>query len=232
MLTIRPAQERGYFDYGWLKTYHTFSFADYRDPQHQRFRHLRVINEDWVSPGQGFGEHPHRDMEIVTYILSGQLEHRDSLGHGSTLKAGEFQRMSAGRGVTHSEFNPSATEPTHLYQIWLFPDEKSIEPSYEQKRFSAAERIGRWQLVASREARDGALKINQDAQIFLADLAAGQSLIYEQLATRHSWLQVLRGSATVSGQLLQAGDGLAVSDEAAWQITSRSDSELMLFDLA
>lgn len=197
-----------------------------------RFRALRVMNEDQVAPGQGFGTHPHNDMEIVTYILSGELEHRDSMGNGEILHAGEFQRMTAGTGVTHSEFNPSATEPVHLYQIWLYPERKGLTPSYEQKQFSPEDRRNRLQLVASPNASHGALKIHQDARILLGDLQADHSLSYGISADRHAWLQVLRGEVTVNGEHLRSGDGLAVSDERSLTVESDSDSELMLFDLA
>lgn len=235
MKSLRRSDERGFADHGWLKTYHTFSFADYRDPQHVHFRALRVMNEDWVAPGQGFGEHPHRVMEIVTYVLEGQLEHRDSMGNGEVLRTGEFQRMSAGSGITHSEFNPSPTEPVHLYQIWLFPAEKGIEPSYQQRPFPPSGRQGRWQLVAAPHGEDGAdgpLTIHQDASIYLANLTAGASLDRQIAAGRHAWLQVLRGDAQVEAHSLAAGDGLAISDETAFQVSSREGAELMLFDLA
>lgn len=232
MKRIRKSAERGYADHGWLKTHHTFSFADYRDPQHVHFRALRVMNEDWVGPGQGFGEHPHHDMEIVTYVLSGQLEHRDSMGNGEILRPGEFQRMTAGRGITHSELNPSATEPVHLYQIWLFPQQKGLEPSYEQRPFSADDRQGKWQLVASPDAANGSLRIHQDARIYLADLAAGQTITQALQPSRHAWLQVLRGSIQVDNLELSAGDGLAISEEPRLQVLAADAAELMLFDLA
>ncbi|MCO6458662.1 MAG: pirin family protein [Pirellulaceae bacterium] len=232
MMQIRRARDRGHADHGWLDTYHTFSFASYQDPRHMRFRALRVMNEDVVAPGQGFGTHPHHDMEIVTYVLSGALEHRDSMGNGQVLRPGEFQRMSAGTGITHSEFNPSATEPVHLYQIWLFPERKGIEPSYEQKQFPAAERHNRWRLVASRDAQDGSLRIHQDARIYLANLAAGHSVDHTLAADRHAWLQVLRGRVTLSGVLLDTSDGAAVSDQALLAVRAEQDAEIMLFDLA
>jgi quercetin 2,3-dioxygenase len=232
MKKLRPSAERGFGDHGWLRTFHTFSFADYRDPRNVQFRALRVMNEDWVAPGQGFGEHPHHDMEIVTYVLEGQLEHRDSMGNGEVLRPGEFQRMSAGTGITHSEFNPSATEPVHLYQIWLFPQTKGIEPSYEQRPFPASDRKNRWQLVAAPDGAEGSLTIHQDARIYLADLAAGDSLSRQIDEHRHAWLQVLRGEAVVDGYIMQAGDGLAISDERDFQVSSQQGTELMLFDLA
>jgi redox-sensitive bicupin YhaK (pirin superfamily) len=232
MKAIRLAQERGHADHGWLKTYHTFSFAEYRDPKHIHFRALRVMNEDWIAPGQGFGEHPHHDMEIVTYVLEGQLAHRDSMGHVEVLRAGEFQRMSAGTGITHSEFNASPTEPVHLYQIWLFPSQKAVEPSYEQRLFPESERRGEWQLVAAPGGTDGALTIQQDARVYLANLAGGQSLERSIQLGRHTWLQVLRGDIVMDDQLLNAGDGVAISDEQSLNLSSGEGAEVMLFDLA
>jgi len=232
MIQVRRANERGHANHGWLKTYYTFSFDSYRDPNHIRFRSLRVMNEDIIAPGQGFGTHPHHDMEIVTYVLEGALEHKDSMGNGEVLHAGEFQRMSAGTGITHSEFNPSPDEPVHLYQIWLFPESKGIEPSYEQKRFPQEGRRNRLQLVASRDAEDGSLLIHQDARIYLADLKAGQRLQHELAPGRHAWLQVLRGRVTLNGTELGTSDGAAVSDEAALAIEADGAAELMLFDLA
>ncbi len=232
MIRIRKAQERGHANHGWLDTYHTFSFSTYQDPQHTRFRSLRVMNEDFVAPGQGFGTHPHHDMEIVTYVLAGALEHKDSMGNGEVLRPGEFQRMSAGTGITHSEFNPSSTEPVHLYQIWLFPERKGIEPSYEQKRFPEEERRNRLRLVASREAEHGSLTIHQDARIYLSSLDAGRSLDYALPAGRHAWLQVLRGRVSLNGVPLQTSDGAAVSDETELKIQADENAEIMLFDLA
>jgi redox-sensitive bicupin YhaK (pirin superfamily) len=232
MITIRPANERGHADHGWLDTYHTFSFSSYRDPRHMRFRALRVMNEDVVAPGQGFGTHPHDNMEIVTYVLSGALEHRDSMGNGEVLRPGEFQRMSAGTGITHSEFNPSASEPVHLYQIWLFPAQKGIEPSYEQKRFDESERHNRLRLVASPDAADGSLTIHTDARVYLASLDAGQQVTQQLAPGRHAWLQVLRGALTLNGQQLATSDGAAVSEETRLAIAAPEAAEVMLFDLA
>jgi len=232
MIQIRKAADRGHADHGWLNTFHTFSFGSYEDPQHTRFRDLRVMNEDWVAPGQGFGTHPHRDMEIVTYVLEGAVEHRDSMGYGEVLRPGEFQRMSAGTGITHSEFNPSATEPTHLYQIWLFPERKGITPSYEQKQFAEDGRRNRLQLVASRDATKGSLLIHQDARIFLSRLDAGNQVICDLRTGRHAWLQVLRGSVSLNGETLQTSDGAAVSDVSQLKIQATTDAEIMLFDLA
>lgn len=232
MIQIRKAAERGHADHGWLNTYHTFSFASYSDPQQMGFRALRVINEDWVQPAEGFGTHPHRDMEIVTYVLEGALEHRDSMGNGEILRAGEFQRMSAGSGITHSEFNPSEHEPVHLYQIWLRTERPGIEPSYEQKRFPDAELRNRLRLVASRDAADGSLVIYQDARVYLARLDAGVEISFPVEPNRHAWLQVLRGDVELNGQPLATSDGAAVSLESLLTIRATSAAEIMLFDLA
>jgi quercetin 2,3-dioxygenase len=232
MITIRRAGDRGHANHGWLDTWHTFSFGSYRDPRHMGFRSLRVMNEDFVAPGQGFGTHPHRDMEIVTYVLEGALEHRDSMGNGEVLKPGEFQRMSAGTGITHSEFNPSDSEAVHLYQIWLLPERKGIEPSYEQKRFAEDERRNRLRLVASRDVADGSLLIHQDARVFLSTVDGGQQVPYEVAEGRHAWLQVLRGNISLNGHDLDTSDGAAVSDERSLTILAVGDAEVMLFDLA
>jgi quercetin 2,3-dioxygenase len=231
MITVRRSNDRGHLDHGWLDTYHTFSFGSYHDPEHLQFRSLRVMNEDWVAAGHGFPTHPHRDMEIVTYVLEGALEHRDSMGNGEVLRPGEFQRMTAGTGITHSEFNPSPTEPVHLYQIWLFPDRKGHTPSYEQKRFDEAGRRNQFQLVASPDAADGSLRIHQDAMIHLATLEAGRELRTELAVGRHAWLQVLRGTVTLNGVELEVGDGAAVS-ERELTISADQAAEVMLFDLA
>ncbi len=231
MLRLRKAADRGQFDHGWLQTAHTFSFGDYRDPDQMGFRVLRVINEDFVAPGQGFGMHGHRDMEIVTIVLSGALEHRDNLGNGEVLRPGEFQRMSAGAGMMHSEFNPSATEAVHLYQIWLLPEKRGLAPSYEQKPFDAADRTNRWQLVASPDAADGSLRIHQDARLYLANLAAGQTMHRDLAVGRHGWLQVLGGSLEVNGVSLAMSDGLAMSDVARLDLRAIEDAEALFFDL-
>lgn len=232
LIQIRRAMERGYVHHGWLETYHKFSFGDYRDREHMSFRSLRVMNEDIVAPGRGFGTHPHQDMEIVTYVLEGVLEHRDSMGHGEILRPGEFQRMSAGTGITHSEFNPSESEPVHLYQIWLFPHTKGLTPGYEQKTFPPGERRNKLQLVASQDGQSGSLRINQDARIYLSDVTADAILQHQLPDRRHGWLQVLSGSLTLNGDRLDTGDGAAVSDEALLNIQAIKDAELMLFDLA
>jgi redox-sensitive bicupin YhaK (pirin superfamily) len=232
MMQIRKSRERGHFNHGWLDTYHTFSFAGYQDARHINFRALRVMNEDRIEPGEGFGTHGHRDMEILTYVLEGALEHRDSLGNGSVLRPGEFQRMTAGTGIEHSEFNPSPDQPVHLYQIWLFPRRKGLTPSWEQKAFPAADKDGRLRLVAGPDGADGALVIHQDARVYLCSLDGGQSVTYPLQSTRHAWLQVLRGVVELNGQSLSAGDGAAFSEEAALTVRARGAAEVMLFDLA
>ena len=232
MIRVRKASERGHFDHGWLDTHHTFSFSRYYDPRHMGFRVLRVINEDWVLPGRGFGSHPHEDMEIVTYVLDGALAHRDSLGTGSTIRPSELQRMTAGTGIVHSEFNPSETEPVHLYQIWLLPEKEGLEPSYEQRAFPEAERHNQLRLVASPDGRDGSLAIRQDARLFLASVEEGREVSQDLAPGRHAWLQVLRGDVTLNGTPLAAGDGAALSDETALTIRAEAPSEVLLFDLA
>lgn len=232
MLTKRAGIERGHGQHGWLDTYHTFSFSDYYAPDHMGFRGLRVINEDRVAPGEGFGMHGHRDMEIVTYVLEGALEHRDSLGTGEILRPGELQRMTAGRGIQHSEFNPSDRDPVHLYQIWILPREKGLTPSYEQKAFAAAERHNRWRLVASPDGTDGSLTIQTDAKLYLATLEKDQSVVHELKPGRHAWLQVLRGEVQVGEVSLTAGDGLAVTEEQALAVRAAVPAEVLLFDLA
>jgi redox-sensitive bicupin YhaK (pirin superfamily) len=232
MIRIRRSAERGHFDHGWLDTFHTFSFSDYYDSDHMGFRALRVINEDRVAPGQGFGMHGHRDMEIVTLVLSGALEHRDSLGHGEVLRPGELQRMTAGTGIRHSEFNPSATEPVHLYQIWLLPERRNLEPGYEQKAFAPESQQDRWRLVASPDGRDGSLTIRQDAELSLTSLSPGRELAYRLREGRHAWLQVLRGSVALNGQSMRAGDGAAVSGEEGLTVKSAEAADVLLFDLA
>ena len=232
MIQVRKAAERGHFDHGWLDTYHTFSFGDYYDPAHMGFRSLRVINDDRVQPGQGFGMHGHRDMEIVTYVLDGALEHKDSMGNGSIIRAGELQRMTAGTGVRHSEFNPSDTEWVHLYQIWLLPERKGLEPSYEELAVGEEEKRGRFRLVASPDGADGSLTIHQDARLYLASLLPGQAVAHAIERGRAAWLQVLRGSVNVLGNDLAAGDGVAVTDENAISVQAAVPSEVLLFDLA
>jgi hypothetical protein len=231
MITIRKANERGHANHGWLDTYHTFSFAGYRDTEHMRFRVLRVINEDRVAPGKGFGTHPHNDMEIITYVLDGALEHKDSMGNGSVIRPGDVQHMSAGTGVMHSEFNHSETETVHLYQIWLFPREKGIEPGWDQKSFADKLRDGGLVLVASPDGADGSLTINQDARLYASFLGEGERLTHDIAPGRHAWLQVARGIATVNGTSLEAGDGAAISDETTLQVEAGDMAEILLFDL-
>src|SRR3954468_19901114 len=215
MITVRPASERGHGQKGWLDTYHTFSFSDYQDPQHMGFRVLRVINEDRVAPGRGFGEHGHRDMEIISYVLEGALGHRDSLGHEAVLRPGEFQCMTAGTGIRHSEFNPSRTEAVHFYQIWLLPDRSGHTPHYDQRSFPEDERRGRLRLVASPDGRDGSLTIHQDAEVYLAALGPGDRVAHALRPGRYAWLQVLRGDVDLNGTSLVAGDGAAVGEESS-----------------
>jgi len=231
MLTVRKAQKRGHAQHGWLESHHTFSFAGYHDPKHMGFRDLRVINEDTVQPRRGFGTHSHRDMEILTWVLEGALEHKDSLGTGSVIRPGDVQRMSAGTGVSHSEFNPSATELVHLLQIWILPEREGTPPSYEQKHFPAEERRGTLRLLASRDAREGSVRIQQDVDLYAALLHAGESAGHELRPGRHAWLQVARGHCTLNGMPLEAGDGAAVSGENALRFAAAKDAELLLFDL-
>jgi redox-sensitive bicupin YhaK (pirin superfamily) len=233
MITLRPSQERGNFDHGWLKTFHTFSFADYYDPKHVHFRALRVINEDWVEPGMGFGTHPHRDMEIITYVLEGELAHKDSMGNGTPIRPGEVQRMSAGTGVLHSEYNHSDEEAVHLLQIWIMPDKRGIQPSYEQKTFSDEEKRDRLRLIASPTGRDGSVTINADAEVYATLLDSGKSVRHELAGGRHAWIQVARGSVAVNGNTLSAGDGAGLSNEATVELTaSAPNTEVLMFDLA
>ena len=232
MIRIRKAAERGHFDHGWLNTYHTFSFGEYYDPAHMDFRSLRVINDDRVQPGQGFGMHGHRDMEIVTYVLDGALEHKDSMGNGSIIRAGELQRMTAGTGVQHSEFNPSDKEWVHLYQIWLLPERKGLKPSYEELALPEAEKRGRFRLVASPNGADGSLTIHQNARLYLASVLPGQEVAHEIERGRGAWLQVLQGRVNLLGNELAAGDGAAITDENTVAVQATALSEVLLFDLA
>jgi quercetin 2,3-dioxygenase len=231
MINKRLANERGGGDHGWLNTRHTFSFSDYYDQENMGFRVLRVMNEDRVAPGQGFGMHGHQDMEIISYVLEGELGHKDSLGHGSVLRPGEFQCMTAGTGIRHSEFNPSATDPVHFYQIWILPDRAGHPPSYDQRSFSAAERQGRLQLVAAPDGRENSLTIHQDAEIYLSSLARGGQVTHTLRPGRSAWLQILRGSVQLNGIALDAGDGAAISDETALAVRAVGPAEVMLFDL-
>ena len=232
MIIIRKSGERGHFDHGWLDTYHSFSFDQYHDPAHVHFRSLRVINEDRVAPARGFPMHAHRDMEIITYILSGELEHRDSMGNGSVIRPGDVQRMTAGTGVRHSEFNPSRTEPCHLLQIWILPNARDLTPGYEQKFFADTQRKGRLRLIAAADGLEGAVAINQDARVYASLLDQGESVTHQVTVHRHSWLQLARGTLSVNGEILRAGDGAAISDESALTLLAEQDSEFLLFDLA
>ncbi len=237
MINIRSADERGYFDHGWLKTYHTFSFGEYLDPTHMGFRSLRVINEDWVAPGMGFPTHSHRDMEIITYVLEGELEHKDSMGNKGLIRPGDVQRMSAGRGVTHSEFNPSAKNPLHLLQIWILPSQKNVDPSYEQKSFSSAQKANQFCLVASSDGAKGSVKIHQDARLYVAQLDAGKTLTWKgernpASEDRPLWVQVARGSVDISGLTLGTSDGAAISQKESLEFTAKSPSEFLLFELS
>ena len=232
MLTVRRAQDRGHANHGWLDTHHTFSFAHYHDPAHMGFRGLRVINEDRVAPGRGFGTHPHRDMEIVSYVLAGGLEHKDSMGTGSVIRPGEVQRMSAGTGVFHSEYNHSKDEPVHFMQIWIVPDRRGIEPSYEQRDFNDGSRDNALRLVADREGREGALRIHADVQLYSGVLDAGASVDHEVAEGRHAWIQVARGRVEVDGAMLGAGDGASTSDPSTLTIRALEAAEILVFDLA
>jgi redox-sensitive bicupin YhaK (pirin superfamily) len=232
MIAVRKSDDRGHFDHGWLKTYHTFSFDQYYDPKQMHFRSLRVINEDRVAPGRGFPTHPHRDMEIITYVLEGALAHKDSLGTGAVIRPGDGQRMSAGTGIQHSEFNASKDEPVHLLQIWILPEQRGLEPSYEQKSFPDEEKQGRLRLIAGREPKDGAVKIHQDVELYVSRLAPGQEVAHTIRDGRHAWLQVARGEVTVNGTKLKQGDGAGVSDERELKIAGTGDAEVLLFDLA
>ena len=231
MLVLRPAAERGLAEHGWLRSYHTFSFADYHDPRQMGFRALRVINEDRVQAGRGFGAHSHRDMEIISYVLEGALSHKDSLGTGSVIRPGEVQCMSAGRGVTHSEFNASASEPVHFLQIWLIPSQRGLAPSYAQQAFPPEDSEGRLRLVASADGREGSLTIHSDASLYAGRFAAGQSQTLELARGRHAWVQVTRGAVLVMGQTLSAGDGAALSDEPQLQLDGSEAGEILVFDL-
>jgi redox-sensitive bicupin YhaK (pirin superfamily) len=232
MIKIRKAEQRGHFDFGWLNTYHTFSFGDYYDPSHMGFRSLRVINEDVVQRGRGFPRHGHRDMEIFTYILQGALQHRDSMGNGSIIRPGDVQRMSAGTGVTHSESNASPDEPVHLLQIWIVPAEEGIAPGYEEKRFPADEKRNQLRLIISPDAAEGSVKIHQDARVYASVLATGHEVSHALESSRHAWLQVAAGAVKVNDTDMKQGDGAAISQETAITIAAQEPAEILLFDLA
>ena len=231
MMRLRPADQRGHFDHGWLDTRHSFSFGAYHDPEHMGFRDLRVINDDLVQPGQGFGTHGHRDMEILTYVLDGALEHKDSTGGGSILRPGDVQRMTAGRGIRHSEFNPTDDEELRLLQIWILPEREGLEPGYEEKNFPRTQRQGRLKLIASPGGEDDSLRIHQDVRVYAGILGAGERAEHEPAPGRHAWLQVARGRLRVGDLELMDGDGLAVSEEDKLELEGLEDAEVLLFDL-
>jgi redox-sensitive bicupin YhaK (pirin superfamily) len=232
MIKLRPAHERGGGNHGWLNTRHTFSFSNYYDPRYMGFRDLRVINEDRVAPGQGFGAHSHRDMEILSYVVSGGLEHQDSMGNGEVIRPHEWQRMSAGTGVRHSEANASESEPVHFYQIWILPEAEGIAPGYEQRLFAPEDKTGKLKLVASRDGREGSLQIHQNVSVYNAILKGGDAVEHQLGAGRHAWLQVIEGEVGLNGQNLDAGDGASVSEETSLRISASENAEIMLFDLA
>ncbi|MCB5187085.1 pirin family protein [Methylobacillus caricis] len=231
MLTLRKSQERGHANHGWLDSYHSFSFSGYYDPDHMGYSVLRVINEDIIAPDMGFGMHPHRDMEIITYMLKGQLQHRDSLGNGSVIKAGDVQRMTAGTGIVHSEFNASSTEAAHLLQIWLLPERDGITPGYEEKQFAAAEKLNRWCLIASRDGRDGSLLVHQDIALYATVLTQGQQIAYNIAEGRGLYIQVVRGNVVLNGEALEAGDAVKINSLQQIDIQAGEEAELLLFDL-
>ena len=231
MITLRKAKDRFHTRIDWLDSWHTFSFADHYEPEHMGFRVLRVINDDTVQPGQGFGEHPHRDMEILSYVLEGGLSHRDSSGGGGVIRPGDVQRMSAGSGVVHSEFNASSTEPVHFLQIWILPEQRGIKPGYEQKSLLRRDLGGKLQLLASRDGREGSVTIHQDASVHGAVLGEGERASFEPAPSRHAWVHVARGNLELNGQKLSAGDGAAVSDERALTLVGIDSTEVLLFDL-
>jgi redox-sensitive bicupin YhaK (pirin superfamily) len=232
MQTIRRGNERGHLNFGWLDTHHSFSFGDYYDPENMGFASLRVINDDTVEPGQGFGMHGHRDMEIITYILDGALEHKDNMGNGSVIRPGDVQRMSAGRGVMHSEFNPSPSKSVRLLQIWIQPDTSGITPSYEEKHFDAESKRGRLRLVASRDGRDGSVHIHQDANVYAALLDGADTVTHAIAAGRFGYVHVARGKVTVNGERLEGGDALKLSGQASVTMKDADHAEVLLFDMA
>ncbi len=231
MITLRKSEERGHLNFSWLDTFHTFSFGEYHDAAHMGFRSLRVINEDRIEPGKGFGTHPHRDMEIVTYVLRGALEHRDSMGNGSVIKPGDVQRMSAGTGVTHSEFNGSDSEQVHLLQIWILPNKAGLTPSYEQKNFSSASKEGKFKLIASNDGREGSVLLHQDVSLYASLFKKGEKREFHLEAQRFAWIQVMSGELQLGAHLLKAGDGAAVEKEKNLLFEAKEDSEILLFDL-
>ncbi|MDX1962896.1 MAG: pirin family protein [Pirellulales bacterium] len=231
MFQVRKSNARGHVQHGWLESFHTFSFADYHDPQWTGYRHLRVINDDWIMPGQGFGQHPHRDMEIITYMLEGELEHRDSLGNGRILRAGDVQYMAAGTGILHSEFNPNPATPTHLLQIWIKPDTRGVAPRYAEMSLTD-QQPGTLRLVASADGRAGSILIHQDADLWIGKLNTGQEVFHSLNESRHLWLHVATGEITVNGQMLAAGDALYGAGPARLSLTCVQPAQALLFDLA
>jgi hypothetical protein len=232
MMSLRSAADRGHASHGWLDSFHSFSFADYYDPEHMGFGALRVINEDRVQPGTGFGTHAHRDMEIITYVLEGRLEHKDSIGNGSIIVPGDVQRMSAGTGIRHSEYNPSSDEPVHFLQIWIEPNVRGIPPGYEQRHIPAADKRGRLRVIASPDGREGSVTIHQDAAVFGALLDGADAAVHALAPGRRAYLHVARGRVRVNGQVLEAGDALKISSEAAVRLADAARAEVLLFDLA
>jgi redox-sensitive bicupin YhaK (pirin superfamily) len=232
MIQIRKSDQRGHANHGWLDSRFTFSFAEYYDPDFVEFRTLRVMNDDHIAGGGGFPTHPHRDMEIVTYVLDGALAHKDSMGNGSTIRSGDVQYMSAGTGVAHSEFNASDTDPVHMYQIWMFPDKNGHQPTYDQKNFDASEKRGKLRLVVSPDGREGSVKIRQDNELYATVLAPGQAVKHALKPERHAYVQVARGSVTLNGAKLETGDGAAISAEKSVELVGIKDAEVLLFDLA
>ncbi len=230
MLNIRKAHDRGHANHGWLNSYHTFSFADYHDPKWMGFRNLRVINDDTVAAGEGFGEHPHRDMEIISYVLAGALEHKDSMGNGRIVRPGEFQYIAAGTGILHSEYNPSEKDPVHFLQIWIQPDQSGAKPAYGEKSYVDTA-PGKWNLVASKSGREGSLRINQDADLWLARFSNDEALTHELRPDRHAWLHVAEGNVELNGNRLTAGDGVAVSRESKLALAGKGKAQVLLFDL-
>jgi len=232
MIKLRPSQERGHTKLSWLDSRHTFSFGEYHDKKHQGFQQIRVINEDQVQPGKGFETHSHRDMEIISYVLEGTLAHKDSVGTSSLIRAGEVQRMSAGTGIRHSEYNPSKTSRVHFLQIWILPDRIGLNPSYEQRAFMREEKRSRWRLVAAKDGRDGAVTVHQDMELYITSLDPGEKLNYRLQTDRHAWVQVTRGEVVLNGTRLMQGDGAAVSQEEILETSTMTQAEVLLFDLA
>ncbi|MDH3613297.1 MAG: pirin family protein [Gammaproteobacteria bacterium] len=232
MIDVIRSNSRGTADHGWLKSKHTFSFADYHNPSRMGFAKLRVVNEDWIEPGQGFGTHPHRDMEIVTYMIDGALEHKDSMGNGSIIRPGELQRMTAGTGVMHSEFNHSADDQAHLLQIWILPERNGLEPGYEQKLFPTDEKRKQWRLVGSRDGRDGSLTIHQDVNLYSSVLDENDTIDFTFDGRRRGFLQIVKGAVDIEGQKLVAGDAIATQDQESLSIRAAARSEMLLFDMA